>query len=113
MKLSEFIHTVMLKPRPLRVAANALLRIMLPSTRGVHGALVYLNPDDPVVSGALTLGVYENEEIAFFERVVERQMIFVDVGANVGFIHSAGNENHVLSQQDRVCRTGSGQRFVS
>lgn len=84
MKVAEFIYTVMLKPRPLRIAANALLRAMLPSTCKVNGALIHLNPDDPVVSGALTLGVYENEEIAFFERMVEPKMVFVDVGANVG-----------------------------
>jgi len=80
----------MLKPRPLRIAANALLRAMLPSACRVNGALIYLNPDDPVVSGALTLGVYENEEIAFFERVVETEMVFVDVGANVGLYTALG-----------------------
>jgi FkbM family methyltransferase len=90
MKLAEFVYTVMLRPRPLRIAANALLRTMLPSTRRVNGALIYLNPDDPVVSGALTLGVYENEEIAFFERVVEPEMNFVDVGANVGLYTALG-----------------------
>lgn len=84
MKVAEFIYTVVLKPRPLRVAANAVLRAMLPRTHKVNGALVYLNPEDPVVSGALTLGVYENEEIAFFERMIEPEMVFVDVGANVG-----------------------------
>lgn len=90
MKLAEFIYTVMLKPRPLRIAANAVLKTVLPSARRVNGALVHLNPDDPVVSGALTLGVYENEEIAFFERVVEPEMIFVDVGANVGLYTALG-----------------------
>lgn len=84
MKPAEFIYRVMLRPRPLRIAANALLRAMLPSTRSVNGALIYLNPEDPVVGGALTLGVYENDAIAFFERVVEPEMVFVDAGANVG-----------------------------
>jgi FkbM family methyltransferase len=90
MRLAEFIYTVILRPRPLRIAANALLRAMLPSTRRVNGAIVHLNPDDPVVSGALTLGVYEKDEIAFFERVIEPEMIFVDVGANVGLYTALG-----------------------
>ena len=102
MKLAEFIYTVILKPRPLRVAANALLRTMLPSARRVNGALVYLNPDDPVVSGALTLGVYEKEEIAFFERVVEPEMIFVDVGANVG-LYTALGMKHMCYPGRIVC----------
>ncbi len=84
MTLSEFTYTVLLRPRPLRTAANALLRTILPPTRRVHGALIHLNPEDPVISGALTLGLYENEEIAFFERVIEPDTVFVDVGANVG-----------------------------
>jgi FkbM family methyltransferase len=83
-RLAELIYTVWLRPRPLRVAANALLKAMLPGTCRVNGALIHLNPDDPVVSGALALGVYENEEIAFFERVVAPGMVVVDVGANVG-----------------------------
>jgi FkbM family methyltransferase len=90
MKPAEFIYTVMLKPRPLRIATNALLRAVLPRARKVNGAVVYLNPDDPVISGALTLGVYEKEEIAFFERVVEPEMVFVDVGANVGLYTALG-----------------------
>src|SRR5262245_61248493 len=90
MKLAEFVYTVLLKPRPLRVVANAALKAMLPRTRRVNGALVHLNPDDPVVSGALTLGVYEKDEIAFFERAVEPEMVFVDVGANVGLYTALG-----------------------
>jgi FkbM family methyltransferase len=63
---------------------------MLPRTRRVNGAVIHLNPDDPVVSGALTLGVYESEEIAFFERIIEPDMVFVDVGANVGLYTALG-----------------------
>lgn len=102
MKVAEFIYTVMLKPRPLRIAANAVLRSMLPRTRRVNGALVYLNPDDPVVSGALTLGVYENEEIAFFERMLEPEMVFVDVGANVG-LYTALALRHMRHPGQIVC----------
>jgi len=49
-----------------------------------YGATVCLNPKDPVVSGALTLGVYEREEIRFFLDHFKSGMTCVDVGANVG-----------------------------
>ena len=39
---------------------------------------------DPVISGALTLGVYERGEIAFFRSRFRAGMTLVDVGANVG-----------------------------
>src|ERR1700694_4432842 len=84
MHLSEFVYTVLLKPAPLRRAANALIKAMLPRTVSVSGSVICINPDDPVVSGALTLRVYEKAEIAFFRRHFRKDMTFIDVGANVG-----------------------------
>lgn len=84
MTAAEFVYTVLLRPRPLRRLANATLKRLLPAARTVAGAVVHLNPEDPVISGALTLGVYEREEIDFFCRHVEAGTTFVDVGANVG-----------------------------
>ena len=84
MSLSEFVYTVVLRPKPLRALTNTILRKLVPAQLTVHGAKIALNPDDPVVSGALTLGVYEREEIAFFQKHFRPGMTFVDVGANVG-----------------------------
>jgi FkbM family methyltransferase len=84
MSLPEFVYTVLLKPRPLRVLANAILCRLIPPRIGVRGATVIPNPSDPVVCGALALGVYEKEEIAFFCDHFKPGMTFVDVGANVG-----------------------------
>lgn len=50
--------------------------------------MIHLNPDDPVISGALTLNVYEKHEINFFTKWFQPEMNFIDVGANVG-IYSA------------------------
>lgn len=38
-----------------------------------------------MVSGALTLGVYEKAETRFFRSACRPGMIFLDVGANVGY----------------------------
>lgn len=84
MTLAEFIYTVLLKPAPLRRAANALIKTALPATVRIDGALVWLNPQDPVVSGALALRVYERCEMAFFRDHFSGGMTFIDVGANVG-----------------------------
>jgi FkbM family methyltransferase len=84
MNAAEFVYSVLLKPPLLRKLANALLTMTVPKTRRVRGAVIHLNPDDPVVSGALTWGVYEREEIAFFCRWFGEGMVFLDVGANVG-----------------------------
>jgi FkbM family methyltransferase len=82
--LAEFVYTTLLKPRILRRAANAAIRAALPQRVRIGEAVVWLNPHDPVVSGALTFGVYERGEIAFFRSHFRPAMTFIDVGANVG-----------------------------
>lgn len=84
MSVSEFVYTVLLRPPALRRAANALIKAALPRTVRVGDAVVWLNPDDPVVSGALAFRVYERDEIAFFREHFRAGMTFIDVGANVG-----------------------------
>ena len=84
MTTSEFVYTVLLKPRLLLRTANAVIKALLPRTIRVHDAVIWLNPNDPVVSGALALGVYEQDEISFFQSHFTKGMTFIDVGANAG-----------------------------
>jgi len=85
MNLPEFIYTVILRPKPLKALANAAIRHLIPPQLRVNGSTVVLNPNDPVVSGALTAGVYEKPETAFFLEACQPGMTFLDVGANVGY----------------------------
>ncbi len=64
--------------------ANRILRGVIPATIRIGEAEVFLNRNDPVVCGALALGVYERAETAFFRGAFRAGMTFVDVGANVG-----------------------------
>lgn len=84
MNLPEFIYTVLLKPAPLRALANACIRALLPKQLNYRGLQLALNPLDPVVSGALRFGLYENGEVRFFERILRPGQTVVDVGANIG-----------------------------
>jgi hypothetical protein len=63
MALAEFIYTRLLRPAPVRRAANAILLSIVPETVRVGPAIVHLNPRDPVVSGALALRVFERDEL--------------------------------------------------
>ncbi|HYA18972.1 MAG TPA: FkbM family methyltransferase [Bryobacteraceae bacterium] len=81
----EFVYTSLLKPAPLRKLANAAIRAILPRTLQRHGATIVLNPNDPVVSGALTFGAYELPETRFFLSVCRPGLTFLDIGANVGY----------------------------
>jgi FkbM family methyltransferase len=83
--LPEFIYTVVLRPKPLRLLADAAICSAIPARKRIHGATVVLNPRDPVVSGALMLGVYEKPETAFFLEACHQGMTFLDIGANLGY----------------------------
>lgn len=84
LSISEFIYTVLLKPPLLRKTANTAIKALLPKNLRVGDAIIWLNPNDPVISGALFFRVYERNEIAFFRSHFGRSMTFIDVGANVG-----------------------------
>jgi FkbM family methyltransferase len=84
MSLAEFIYTEVLKPKPLKALTNAILLRIIPERVNVGPATLYLDLDDPVLSGALTLRVFELSEQFFFQKYCHGGMTFVDIGANVG-----------------------------
>ena len=83
--LAEFVYCYLLRPWPLRPLANWAIRQLLPAQVNFGEAVVVLNPDDPVVSGALHFGVYEKAETKFFQTACQPGMTFLDVGANIGY----------------------------
>jgi FkbM family methyltransferase len=102
MALAEFIYTRLLRPAPVRRAANAILLSIVPETVRVGPAIVHLNPRDPVVSGALALRVFERGELEFFSQRCREGMTVLDVGANVGLytalaMHLAGANGTVVA----------------
>lgn len=85
MDAATFIYTILLKPKFLRRLATRILLKIIPERLQIGSAVVMLNPHDPVVSGALTLGLYEKAETKFFHSVCQPGMIFLDLGANFGY----------------------------
>jgi len=85
MTFAEFLYTSILGRKPFRNLTNAVIRRMVPPELDLGGAKVVLNPKDPVISGALTFGVYERTETRFFCAACRPGMTFLDIGANVGY----------------------------
>ena len=79
------IYTTLLRPAPLRAVTNRVLRRLIPAEIALPEGMLHLNPDDPVVSGALALGVYERQVSVRFRAEVRPGMTVVDVGANLGY----------------------------
>ena len=84
MSFAEYIYTVVLKPKALKAMANAALLRIIPETVEIGPAILYLDLADPVISGAITLGVYERSELTFLQKHCHSDMTMVDIGANVG-----------------------------
>ena len=68
----EFIYTTVLKPKPLKIAANKILTLLIPETLLVGNSLIALNKNDPVVSGALMLGAYEKFETPLIRKSIKQ-----------------------------------------
>ena len=84
MSFAQYIYAEVLKPKPLKALANAILLRIIPESIQIGPAILYLDPDDPVISGALTLRVYEHSEQALFAKYLHGDMTLVDIGANLG-----------------------------
>jgi len=94
MSIAQFIYTEVLKPKPLKALTNAILLRIIPERIQIGPAILYLDPDDPVVSGALTLRVYEHSEQALFAKYLHGDMTLVDIGANLG-LYTAISMHHL------------------
>ena len=81
----EFVYRHLLVLPPVRTLTNTLLKNLLPERILLSEGTVLLNPEDPVISGALTLGVYEPYETELFRAHLKPGMHVLDLGANIGF----------------------------
>ena len=83
--IPEFIYCYILKPWPLRDITNWIIKKLLPVKVKVGKYFLYLNPNDPVVSGAIFFNVYEKCESKFLKSICFEGMSVLDIGANIGF----------------------------
>ena len=108
----------------LRGVANWFLRAIVPESVARWGARIVLNPNDPVVSGAITLRVYERAETRFFLSVCRSGMTYLDIGANVGYYtaiaaRQVGSKGVVIAIEpdpecyDYLSQTVSVNRFLN
>ncbi|MBO8217854.1 FkbM family methyltransferase [Prochlorococcus marinus] len=86
--IPEFIYCYILRPWPLRNITNWIIKKLLPKKVKIKSNFIYLNPNDPVVSGAIFFNVYEKTETNFIKSVCFEGMNVLDIGANIGFYTS-------------------------
>ena len=67
--IAEFIYCYILRPWPLRQITNWIIKKILPKKIRVGYLSLFLNPNDPVVSGALFFNVYEKSESKFIKSI--------------------------------------------
>ena len=83
--IAEFIYCYLLRPWPLRDITNWLIKKLIPEKVNIGKASLFLNPNDPVVSGAIFFNVYEKSEIKFIKSISFKGMKVIDIGANIGY----------------------------
>lgn len=83
-RLLKPFHELFFKSKALRGLSKVLLRAFLPTHVNIGQAIVCTNPEDPVISLALAMKLYEVEETSYFRKNFNAGMTFVDVGANIG-----------------------------
>lgn len=86
----------------IRSLAHTLTKKIIPENIKLPYGVLYLNPDDAVVSGALSLGVYEPYQVSLFAETITPSMTVVDIGANIGLYsilagNRVGSEGHVFA----------------
>lgn len=80
----QWIYTTLLRPRPLRALAHLLLRRVIPPTLPINEGTLILNQNDPVLSAALALGVYEPGIVRKWRELLHDDSQVLDIGANIG-----------------------------
>ena len=91
-KVIHHIYLFITSNKLAKSAMNAIVKIILPKEIKRKGVKLALSKNDPVVSVALFFGVYENQEINEFENLVQPNMIFLDIGANLGLYTALANK---------------------
>ena len=98
--IAEFIYCYILRPWPLRQITNWIIKKVLPKKIRVGSLFLFLNPHDPVVSGALFFNVYEKSESKFIKSICFKGMKALDIGANIGYystlISQVAGENGLI-----------------
>ena len=89
---AEFLYCYILRPWPLRQITNFIIKKLIPEKIKINSSFIYLNPNDPVVSGALFFGVYEISETKFLNKICFKGMKVIDIGANVGYYSALTSE---------------------
>lgn len=83
--VAEKIYTVLFRPRFVRRVVHWFLLKIIPEKVRILGQFdLFLNPKDPVLSSAVTFGVYEPFEQGVFKDMCRPGFKVLDVGANVG-----------------------------
>ena len=100
--ISEFIYCYLLRPWPLREITNWLIKKLIPEKVKIGNASLFLNPNDPVVSGAIFFNVYEKTERKFIKSIAFKGMKVLDIGANIGYYtallsQEAGDNGFILA----------------
>lgn len=102
LRFAEWAYGIILGNRLLRRTVHHAVKCVSPRTFTVENVTLYLNRNDAVLNALLLLGLFEIPETILFKKILKRGMVFLDVGANIGYYSAlagylVGKEGTVIS----------------
>lgn len=79
------IYTRILSKTPIRKLVDAYITSRIPPEISLPEGILILNPNDAAVSGMIAMGMYEPFETQLFRETIKKNMVVIDIGANIGF----------------------------
>lgn len=79
------IYNILLKIPFFKRLINLVVRRLTPDSIVIPEGKIIFDKDDPVMSGAISLGEYDPGTVAFFRDCLKEGMTVVDIGANLGY----------------------------
>ena len=79
------IYNALIRVPFLKPLIGRTVRALTPDHADLPEGKIIFDRDDPVMSGAVSLGEYEPETMAIFRSCLKSGMTIVDIGANLGY----------------------------
>jgi FkbM family methyltransferase len=91
-ELVKLTYTKFFSNTKIRYLLHNIIKKWMPEKMRIGKHFFYLNKNDPIVSGSVYLGCYENKNFEIIKSILRPGWVFIDIGANIGLftIYASG-----------------------
>jgi len=98
------LYNILIKIPFLKNLINLTIQKLTPDQLDIQEGKIIFDKEDPVMSGAISLGQYEPETMTLFRSFLKEGDVFIDIGANLGYFtviaaNRVGHQGKVFSYE--------------